>query len=214
MTETIKTTETKTDPAATALVIDDRYVAPVGSSSMRERWGERSLRSRLLRVHGLTLHMPAETTLPKRYGKRIKAVGGHYSDIRGSVDTRYVRLPLAAAELIDELLADYGPRKAQIRVYRDHMIIASATLAEILGHLRKIVSKFAAVGKDYRLVTHAELIADDARAAREEHNYNCKRLQETVQQVIKQADTIGLMLTARTMTELCELAERARAATR
>jgi len=43
---------------------------------------------------------------PKRFGKRVKAAGGHYSECRGSCQIRFVNLPGTAAALADEMIAE------------------------------------------------------------------------------------------------------------
>ena len=54
------------------------------------------------------LHLSACSTLPKRFGKKIKAAGGRYSECRGDVSRRYVTLPIEGNEaLIDTLCAEY-----------------------------------------------------------------------------------------------------------
>jgi len=49
-------------------------------------------------------------TLPKRYGKRIKALGGEYTECRGHQTTRYVDLPWTedGQALANKLVAEYG----------------------------------------------------------------------------------------------------------
>jgi hypothetical protein len=55
------------------------------------------------------LHLSPSAELPKRFGKRIRAVGGTYSDCRGYDSVRYVSVPATKAGrvLADELLARF-----------------------------------------------------------------------------------------------------------
>lgn len=56
------------------------------------------------------LHLSTDTSLPKRFGKKIKAAGGGYSNCRRRGSHRYVTLPLRddTRDLINDLLRQYG----------------------------------------------------------------------------------------------------------
>jgi hypothetical protein len=41
----------------------------------------------------LELHLSKDSYLPKRFGKRIRALGGTYSSVRGNKHMRFVHLP-------------------------------------------------------------------------------------------------------------------------
>ena len=56
------------------------------------------------------LHLDPSSEFPKRFGKKVKAAGGKYSECRGYCDRRYVTVPSTCVELIDALLAAYPIR--------------------------------------------------------------------------------------------------------
>jgi len=80
--------------------------------SMVARVGRGPLRSRLVqRATAVELHLSPCPTFTKRFGRRVKALGGRYSDCRGSSYKRFVTVPVAIPEgrvLVDVLVAAYG----------------------------------------------------------------------------------------------------------
>jgi len=56
------------------------------------------------------MHLSRNPSLPKRFGKAIKAAGGRYNNCRGDSWKRYVTLPLTVENrsLINRLLREYG----------------------------------------------------------------------------------------------------------
>lgn len=56
------------------------------------------------------MHLNTDTSLPKRFGKKIKAAGGGYSNCRRYGSHRYVTLPFSndTRDLINDLLRRYG----------------------------------------------------------------------------------------------------------
>lgn len=49
-----------------------------------------------------------DPALVKKFGKKIKAAGGHYSECRGHQDTRFVYLPCEQEALINTIWAEFG----------------------------------------------------------------------------------------------------------
>lgn len=57
------------------------------------------------------IHCNADPAFTKIYGKKIKKLGGHYDDVRGHQEKRFVKVPtdtLAGIELINSIVADFG----------------------------------------------------------------------------------------------------------
>jgi len=59
------------------------------------------------------LHLSSNVTLPKKYGKKIKALAGDYNECRGYQNTRYVTLPWieGGRDLANVLVNEYGKGK-------------------------------------------------------------------------------------------------------
>ncbi len=53
------------------------------------------------------IHAPADSDFPRRFGARVRAIGGTFSRIRGQVDCRFVYLPGTpeGRKIADEILA-------------------------------------------------------------------------------------------------------------
>jgi hypothetical protein len=71
-----------------------------------------------LRPKSVELHLSTDTDLPAKFGRRIKGLGGTYSDVRGYKDKRFVSLPADQADLIDELLLAYPAYKQTTVIMR------------------------------------------------------------------------------------------------
>jgi hypothetical protein len=72
------------------------------------------------RPEAVELHLCARAQFTRVYGKRVKAAGGTYSAVRGSnVHKRYVQVPIAERELINELLDRYRGGKLTTVVFRN-----------------------------------------------------------------------------------------------
>lgn len=70
----------------------------------------------------VTLHLYGSPTLPKKYGKRIKAAHGNYSQCRGMWHMRYVTVPLDAHNLIDTLVREYPTHIKTTMVVSSHRL--------------------------------------------------------------------------------------------
>lgn len=64
------------------------------------------------------LHLRADAELPKRFGQRIKAVGGGYSKCRGHTDKRFVKVPINEIELINELITTFPDYRSTTVIFR------------------------------------------------------------------------------------------------
>lgn len=63
-----------------------------------------------IKIAAWELHLGSTSTLPRRFGEKIKAAGGSYSATRGYNPYRYVTLPEGQDELINAILTAYpGP---------------------------------------------------------------------------------------------------------
>ena len=58
----------------------------------------------------IELTLNADPALPQKYGRRIKMVGGDYTQVRGGVPERIVHLPDSEKELMTTLLREFGNR--------------------------------------------------------------------------------------------------------
>ena len=70
------------------------------------------------RYHGVEAHLNTSSDLPKRFGRRIEAAGGTYSECRGSVDTRFVTLPADAGDLLDALVEAFPHHRKTALIVR------------------------------------------------------------------------------------------------
>lgn len=63
------------------------------------------------------LHLNPDPSLPRRFGKRIKKMGGSYRAARGHADTRFVSIPWTAEgrdlanTLVEQFGRDFGSKK-------------------------------------------------------------------------------------------------------
>jgi hypothetical protein len=63
----------------------------------------------------IELRLSGDPDFPKKFGKRVKAVGGSYTEARGGFTDRFVTLPAAALDLADEISATFGLRHLILR---------------------------------------------------------------------------------------------------
>jgi hypothetical protein len=142
----------------------------------------------------------------KKFGKKVKSLGGHYSECRGHGSARYVTLPIAkisderlaeVTALIGQLVKEFGPSSlttfvfetsggagipAWVEVQRDTSF--EHALASYWTAMENAIER-----KLMRRVTESEIVADEKRA-----------LEEYRQRLIKQAlgmlDTLSTEATA------------------
>lgn len=62
----------------------------------------------------MELHLGASPLFVRTHGKRVKAVGGRYTHVRGDRTTRYVTLPFKATEVIESCIREYGSSKVTV----------------------------------------------------------------------------------------------------
>jgi hypothetical protein len=61
------------------------------------------------------LHLSPSTEFTRKYGKKVKAVGGNYSQVRGNSFQRFVTVPASEKELIDNLVTEFPKRNSNER---------------------------------------------------------------------------------------------------
>lgn len=58
--------------------------------------------------YGVRLDLNNDPAFVKKFGKRVKAAGGSYSECRGHQETRFVNLPCSEEALINAIWAEFG----------------------------------------------------------------------------------------------------------
>lgn len=66
----------------------------------------------------LELHLSGNPDLPKKFGARIKAVGGRYNAVRGYGHDRYVTIPATETALADALIKNFAKGKGTCIIWR------------------------------------------------------------------------------------------------
>lgn len=200
------------------LKIDDRHVVPAGKHYCLTAWsGQPRLRTRRLRAPTrVELHLNSDPL--KSYAKQIKTAGGTYSDVRGGRLTRYVDLPLTASALANTLIKTYGNGQCTVILRGGHSasggsghVVKAATVEDALRVHTTCLRAEVEAGKT-RLVTEADLIADDERYEREKHNHGCNRLRSGLTETLELIQTTGIDLSTDERAVLDALANRAVAA--
>lgn len=60
-----------------------------------------------VRIAAVEAHLSGNPEFTRRFGQRVRNAGGKYNECRGHSETRYVTLPMAARDLMDEICATY-----------------------------------------------------------------------------------------------------------
>jgi len=167
-------TETMTE--TNLLMIDGCYVVP-GRAAVT---GARPMRDQVYRLPTrIELHLSSAPL--KGFAKKIKAAGGRYSECRGDSNfKRFVTIPTAEVELADALISAVGHKRTTAVVrcgYKDH-VLRIGSMAEAQEKLDALHRAWATMRG--RLVTEADLVADDERVEREKHNRTCERLKDAL----------------------------------
>lgn len=92
----------------------------------------------------------ADPKFTRKFGQRVKAVGGRYSDVRGHCERRYVHLPACALPLADEIARTYRP---------DVVVVESGRFRELglrASSGMKVFSRGQLAAIDYRPSAAAE----------------------------------------------------------
>jgi len=127
----------------------------------------------------------------KRYGQRVKDLGGTYSYCRGHHSTRYVQVPLEkaseAANLIREMIRDFGPKVTTVVFYAPgleaHITVQHVTnqvlhpLSHVLASYKHKLKKACSYGQVFPVPPAPE--EDEERATRE-YREHCTRLSSVV----------------------------------
>ena len=177
------------------LKIDGHYVAPAGDHYCLTVWsGQPRLRTRLL--SGPTrVELFLNNDGLKGYAKQIKKAGGTYSECRGHTRERYVTLPIGETELANTLIAKFSGGKVTVILRGGHSlggghVVKAATVEDVLRVHNACLRAEVKAGKT-RLVTEAELVADDERYEREEHNHRCNTLRSTLSRTLDPASLLS-----------------------
>jgi len=56
----------------------------------------------------IELHLSGNPEFTRKYGQKVKAAGGRYSECRGDSSIRFVHLPLSCGDLANKLIREYG----------------------------------------------------------------------------------------------------------
>ncbi len=124
----------------------------------------------------IELHLSSDAELVTKFGKKIKALGGHYSECRGHYTTRFVHLPWTPAgrELAQKLLdtyPDHYTKKTSVVILRnfpriDDTVYKGSSLVEALEKLRVNARKLKAMGVLKPVKSAAERHAEALETAR------------------------------------------------
>ena len=192
---------------------------------------DRSLRERVIAPPTeIRLNLDTAPSLPKKYGKKIKAVGGRYDSARGNAGSRQVCLPLKARELADKLATEYYcsgySYAARKQVGMTVSLHGTLTHESAVYHIPKADSadavkktlklfwvRHAKAAKEGRIlkVTEADMVADETERAEVKRVKRLERLAVAAENLIKEAEELGVS-NAYVEATLGKLAEEARSA--
>ncbi len=98
----------------------------------------------VLRPMDLCLHIRPDTGFVDKFGARVRAIGGKYTDVRGrNVSTRYVTLPDGHPDLVDGIVDAYAMPTRTTFVVKDWVAAGlDARLTSALSHAENRVVKW------------------------------------------------------------------------
>ena len=156
------------------------------------------------------LHLNGSTTLPRKFGKQIKALGGSYSTCRGHNTTRFVTLPVSftdfsagaeAHKLVNRLVLDYGFAKTTVvlRGTRDHsgavvqyVSRGDSVVAKVFCRYMDALRSYEVAEGQWKLVTEADLAADDKVAEQQVEAAKVARFKAAIHSLKLAAADLGI----------------------
>jgi len=166
------------------------------------------------------LHLASNSTLPKRYGKKIKAAGGRYDACRGHSSTRYVTLPIEGNEaLINTLCHDYGFQKQTTIIMRggttgrfqSWVVVHHAAKGDDMLRVAQASYDRALQGAVKRGVLHGvtqeQIDARQEEIKAESRVMDLERVKRTRDSLVTQLTALGLNATAAEIGRVCALLE-------
>ena len=181
-------------------------------------------------IVSVEIHANSLPTFVPKFGKRVKAAGGTYSECRGDSRHRFVRLPWGARDLIDEIARTHndGPKTTLIVREFASSDVADGRLNSLLGVPTRSVYKWLRAGPasateflessvlrvvaavDWRSLT-SQWNAEDARHAKNSREHSLRLELQSLRERIA-SESVRILDGANDLDPLRELASAYRAA--